>query len=90
MEPKYLPPPENASSLEPSEARSLFRRNGYYGPTSGFCSGHVQANLLVIPDSLAQDFEEFCRANSAPFPLLYRSKPGECSAPPLAKDSDVK
>lgn len=90
MEYKTIPPPVNASSLLPAEARSLCRRNGYYGTTSGFCLGFAQANLLVLPESLADDFEEFCRVNSAPFPLLYRSKAGECSAPPLAKDSDVK
>lgn len=90
MEYKHIPPPDNASSLSPSEARALFRRNGYYGPTSGFCAGYCQANLLVVPEQLADDFEQFCRLNPAPFPLLYRSKAGECSAPPLAEDSDVK
>lgn len=87
---KRIPAPENASGLHPSEARALFRVNGYYGPTSGFCSGYTQANLLVIPEHLADDFEKFCMVNRGPFPLLYRSKVGECSAPPLAKDSDVK
>lgn len=87
---KFIPPPENASSLLPSEARAIFRTNGYYGHTSGFCAGYTQANLLVVPGHLADDFEEFCGVNSAPFPLLYRSRAGDCSAPPLAKDSDVK
>lgn len=90
MEYKTFPPPENASSLPPAEARALFRQNGYYGTTAGFCFGYSQANLLVLPESLADDFERFCKVNSAPFPLLYRSKVGDCSAPPLAKDSDVK
>ena len=87
---KYIPPPANASALLPSVARALFRNNGYYGHTSGFCAGYSQCNLLVVPDHLADDFEKFCRANSAPFPLLYRSRAGECSALPLAKDFDVK
>lgn len=90
MDHRYLPRPEDASTLHPSEARALFRKNEYYGPTSGFCDGYEQANVVILPASVASDFEEFCRINSAPFPLLYRSKPGECAAPDLAKDSDVK
>ena len=90
MEYKFIPRPENASSLKPSEARALIRKNGYYGSTSGFCSGYLQANLLIIPSSLADDYEQFCKVNSAPFPLLYRSEPGEAAAPPLAKDSNVR
>ena len=87
---KFIPPPEKASSLLPSEARALFRTNCYYGHTSGFCAGYTQANLLVIPGDLADDMEKFCRMNSAPFPLWYRSSAGEYSVPPLAKESDVK
>ena len=84
------PLPENAATLQPAEARALFRRNGFHGCSSGFCLGYAQANLVVMPESLADDFERFCRVNSGPFPLLYRSGVGECSAPPLANDSDVK
>lgn len=90
MEYKFIPPPDNASTLHPSEARALFRKNGYYGSTSGFCLGYLQANLLVIPEFLADDFEKFCKVNSGPFPLVFRSEVGDCSAPPLAEDSDVK
>ena len=90
MDYKKPPPPENAASLEPREARELFRRNGFYGTTAGFCAGRLQANLVMLPSSMADDFEAFCRLNAGPLPLLYRSKAGECSAPPLAKDSDVK
>ena len=88
--PKFLPPPENAAALLPSEARQLFRQNGFDGLTSGFCAGYMQANIVVLPRELADDFEQFCRRNSAPLPLLYRSKPGEVGAPPLAKDSDIR
>ncbi len=87
---KYIPPPENASNVTPSEARSLFRRNGYYGHTSGFSSGYSQANVVVLPREVADEFEEFCKKNSVPLPLLYRSQPGECSAPPIAQNSDIK
>ena len=89
-QPTFLPPPENAATLLPSEARALFRLNRYYGATTGFCRGYLQANVVVFPEPLADDFEEFCRRNRAPLPLLYRSKPGEVGAPPLAEDSDIR
>ncbi|KAJ8291186.1 hypothetical protein GJAV_G00022390 [Gymnothorax javanicus] len=53
-------------------------------------SGFQQANLVILHKSLADDFEEFCHANSGPLPLLYRSQPGEWACPPLAKDSDIR
>ena len=87
---KFLPPPENAATLHPLEARAIFRQNRYYGPTTGFCLGYLQANVAVFPEELADDFEEFCRRNRAPLPLLYRSKPGEVGAPHLAKNSDIR
>ena len=89
-ESKFLPAPSDAASLSPSEARAIFSRNGYYGTTSGFCQGRAQANVLMLPSDLADDFEELCKKNHSPFPLLYRSKPGEIGAPPLAKDTDIK
>ena len=89
--PKHLPAPENAVALLPSKARALFRRNGYYLSSGGFCAGYTQANLVILPSAeLADQFEEFCKKNYAPLPLLYRSQPGEYAAPPLAQDSDVR
>ncbi|XP_019849312.1 PREDICTED: UPF0317 protein C14orf159, mitochondrial-like [Amphimedon queenslandica] len=84
------PAPENASSLSPSEARDIFRVNKYYGTTAGFCMDYVQANLVVVPSSLADELKEFCARNSAALPVLYVSQTGETGAPPLAKDSDVR
>ena len=87
---KFPLAPANHGHISPSEARSIFRLGDYYGATAGFCLGHIQANLVVVPADLADDFEQFCTNNPAPFPLLYRSKPGEVSAPLLATDSDVR
>ena len=90
MASKHPPPPENAPSLAPSVVRQYLRENRYYGDTAGFCRGYVQANLTVVPEELADLFEEFCVCNSGPLPLLFRSQPGEVGAPPLAKESDVR
>lgn len=87
---EYLPRPDNASSMSPSDARALFRRNGYYGTTAGFCLGHAQTNVVILPKQFSDDFEEFCKRNSGPLPLLYRSGAGEVGAPPLAADSNIR
>ncbi|XP_055011416.1 putative hydro-lyase BLi00500/BL02808 [Boleophthalmus pectinirostris] len=52
--------------------------------------GFQQANVTMLPVSLAEDFEAFCRMNSAPLPLIYRSCPGETHCPPVAKDADIR
>ena len=80
------------SKWKPSEARYEFRTNPELEglSTSGFCMGYLQANLTILPSSLADDFEQFCELNKAPCPLLYRSKRGELSAGILARESDMR
>lgn len=87
---KILPRPADSAKRSPSEMRAVFRQNGYYGTTSGFCVGHAQANVTMLPSSLADHFESLCRKNPGCLPLLYRSKPGEIGAPPLANNTDIK
>ena len=83
---------DNVSLWKPSKARYEFRTNPeWQGKTSsGFCMGYLQANLAILPSSLAKDFQRFCELNNAPCPLLYRSKTGELAAGFLAPDSDVR
>ncbi|XP_070403222.1 D-glutamate cyclase, mitochondrial isoform X2 [Nothobranchius furzeri] len=52
--------------------------------------GYQQANVIILPSLLANDFEAFCRSNPAPLPLLYRSQSGETSCDPLATDADIR
>uniref|UniRef100_A0A3P8SAT3 D-glutamate cyclase n=1 Tax=Amphiprion percula TaxID=161767 RepID=A0A3P8SAT3_AMPPE len=58
--------------------------------SSDACKKRKQANVVVLPNHLADDFEAFCRSNPAPLPLLYRSQSGETSCPPLAKHADIR
>ncbi|XP_068573852.1 D-glutamate cyclase, mitochondrial isoform X2 [Cebidichthys violaceus] len=57
---------------------------------SAIDSGYQQANVVILPNHLANDFEVFCRRNPAPLPLLYRSQSGETSCPPLARNADIR
>lgn len=52
-------------------------RNGMKGSTAGMAPGHVQANLIVLPQQYATDFRNLCFRNPVACPLLAESRPGE-------------
>ncbi|HYG45577.1 MAG TPA: putative hydro-lyase [Bordetella sp.] len=60
------------------------------GPTANVASGHVQANLAILPAGVADDFLRFCQRNPKPCPLLAVSEPGDPSLPGLGRDIDVR
>ncbi|MDF1661628.1 MAG: DUF1445 domain-containing protein, partial [Planctomycetota bacterium] len=72
----YNPSPSEWSAMRPMEAREIFREERYCGPSSGISSGFLQANLVILPAAVADDFELYCRMNSRPCPLLERLAPG--------------
>ncbi|HEY2224760.1 putative hydro-lyase [Actinomycetospora sp.] len=64
----------------PAEARARFRA-GLAVPTAGWCPGHTQANLVVVPRDLAYDMLLFAQRNPKPCPVLDVSEPGATSTP---------
>ncbi len=80
----------NYSKALPSQIRRLISEGSLPFPTYGWCRGHLQANISIVPSRVADDFERFCNLNPGPCPLLYRSRPGEVAAPILAKGSDIR
>ena len=74
----------------PLAIRMACREGSWQDATTGMAPGFLQANLAVLPQSLADDFAKFCALNYGPLPLLYKSAPGETGAPLLAEDSDVR
>lgn len=85
------PSSRDPSEFHPREAREQFRQNKLTQIScSQFCAGYLQSNIACVPSNMADDFERLCISNSSPFPLLYRSRPGEVSVPPLASESDVR
>ncbi|KPP79302.1 hypothetical protein Z043_101125 [Scleropages formosus] len=80
-----------SKGLIPSAVRVLIRsKTERIANTSGLAPGFQQANVVILHETLADDFEAFCRANRGPLPLLYRSKPGEWGCSPLAENSDIR
>jgi len=50
--------------------RSSIARGEFCSPTAGYCSGHVQANMVVLPAQYADSFEEFAKLNNKAIPVL--------------------
>ena len=80
---------QDLAKVLPRDARRGFRDGGD-APCSQLSRGYLQANIVCVPSALADDFEEYCRLNTSPCPLLYRSRPGEVAAAPLADNVDVR
>ena len=72
------------------ELRSLIRAGRHQGPTAGAAVKYVQANLVVVENPVADEFESFCRANPKPCPLLERLPPGDPRPRLLARESDIR
>ncbi|XP_075993720.1 D-glutamate cyclase, mitochondrial isoform X2 [Genypterus blacodes] len=82
---------DNVSALTPAALRLLIRQEEpKIRTTTGLAAGYQQANVVILPSHLADDFEAFCRSNPAPLPLLYRSQSGETSCGPLARNADIR
>jgi uncharacterized protein YcsI (UPF0317 family) len=77
----------------PAQLRAAIRAGRWTGPTVGLAAGYVQANVVILPQSLADDFAEFCRRNPQACPLLERTPPGDprprISAPGADLRTDV-
>jgi len=75
----------------PAEDLRLRCRSGEHtGPTAGLAPGFVQANLVVLSGSLADEFDLFCRRNPRPCPLLERTPPGSAEPVHLADGADLR
>ena len=78
-------------SIEKSiQARVAIRSGEWTGHTSGLAEGHVQGNVVILPELLANDFLRYCQRNPKPCPLLAVSEPGEVLLPSLGADIDIR
>jgi uncharacterized protein YcsI (UPF0317 family) len=74
----------------PAAVREAIRRGEWTGPTAGLAPGHVQANLVVLPEADAFDFLRFCLRNPKPCPVLEVCDPGSPVPSSLAPDADLR
>ena len=73
-----------------AEVRAACRRGTLTGPTPGLAMGHVQANLVIVPQELAYDFLLFCQRNPKPCPLLDVTEPGDPEPKWVAPGADLR
>jgi uncharacterized protein YcsI (UPF0317 family) len=76
------------AALAPGAARAMFR-SGLVTPTSGWCDGFAQANLIVVPADWAFDVLLFAQRNPKPCPVLGVLEAGEVTGP-LLGGGDVR
>lgn len=80
--------PAQTETRSPAEARRSFR-SGTVAPTSGWCTGYTQANLVMLPRDWAWDMLLFAHRNPKPCPLLDVTDAGATTTA-LAADSDLR
>ncbi len=81
---------QELAKITPAEMQRLIRLERWQQPTSGLCAEYAQMNLLVLPQKFAADFEQFCRLNPAPCPLLEALAPGDPITRFLAPGADIR
>ena len=72
------------------QLRERIRLERWCAPTASQASGHVQANIVILPAGLADDFLRFCQRNPKPCPVLAVSDPGGVALPALGEDIDIR
>src|SRR5262245_61393238 len=78
------------TNASPREIRQAAREGRLTGPTAGLARGHAQANLVVVPRDLADDFLLFCRRNPRPCPLLEVTDAGSWEPRRTAPGADLR
>ena len=73
----------------PQELRALIRQGQLQGNTSGLAPGHVQCNIVILPEAEAGHFLRFCQLNPRPCPLVAVGRPGDPALPELG-DIDIR
>ena len=75
-----------AEMLSPDALRKKIRAGDHTGNTSGYAAGHVQCNIVILPQEQANDFLRFCQLNPKPCPLIAASNaPGDYTLPSLGE-----
>ncbi len=76
----------NSAPLTSQAARQAIRCGQITDHTSGLAPGHVQGNVVILPQALADDFLLYCQRNPKPCPVLAVSEPGNPLLPTLGHD----
>lgn len=72
------------------DVRSKIRAGSYCDHTSGLANGFLQANVVILEQSLALDFMRFCQRNPKPCPLVGVTDTGSPYLRTLGTDIDIR
>jgi len=87
---KALMSTSNAPFVEAHQARAVIRKGEWLSHTSSMADGHVQGNVVILPETLVHDFLRYCQLNPKPCPVLAVGAAGEASLPTLGADIDIR
>lgn len=68
------------AAMRPDQARALFAA-GLEVPTTGWCAGYAQANIISVPKAVAFDMLLFATRNPKPCPVLEVLEAGSVRGP---------
>src|SRR5210317_2228793 len=74
----------------PAQLRQAIADGRHTGNTSGLAPGYVQCNIVILPESEANDFLRFCQLNPKPCPLIASSQAPGSSALTLLGNIDIR
>jgi uncharacterized protein YcsI (UPF0317 family) len=81
---------KDLAGKHPREVRQMIREGKWRRPTSGLCLGYAQANIAVLPKSVAFDFLQFAQRNPKSCPLLEVLDPGNPDPRRSAPGADIR
>jgi uncharacterized protein YcsI (UPF0317 family) len=73
-----------------ARVREYIRDGRWRSHTSGLANDHVQGNIVILPQALANDFLRYCQRNPKPCPLLAVGEAGDPTLPSLGSDIDIR
>ena len=71
------------------QVRSAARAGTWRETTRGAAPGHLQCNVVILPEREAEAFGQWCERNPSVAPVLARSQPGDPRLPALG-DIDLR
>lgn len=80
---------EDFCAMHPREFRKLVRSGEYDSLTCGRCYGYVQANLVILEKTYAEDFKKFAERNAKSIPILEVTEPGSHHTKLMADHADL-
>jgi uncharacterized protein YcsI (UPF0317 family) len=82
--------PRPKTEQSAAEVRAAARAGEWHGGTRDAAPGHLQCNVVMLPEDWAREFDAWCAANRSVAPVIARSRPGDPGLPSLGADIDIR